>query len=162
MGGQGGVMTMTYRWINVGFLLLILAMAGVYLWLSRDLALNRLREDLRPIMLPLALGGSVVILSLVELVRTIASKDEAQSEPFRIEGAWRLVATILIIAVYYLVWQGLHAFYPATAALIFALIVVFRWRPSRRDGLIAAAIALGFTPLLYLVFDFAFGINFTH
>ena len=153
---------MTYRWVNVGFLLLILAMVGVYLWLSRDIALNRLREDMRPIMLPVALGGGVVILSLIELVRTIANKDEAQSEPFRIEGAWRLVATVLIIAAYYLAWQGLDAFYPATAAMIFVLIVVFRWRPSRRDGFVAAAIALGFTTLLYLVFDLAFGINFTH
>ncbi|MGR3640301.1 tripartite tricarboxylate transporter TctB family protein [Alterinioella nitratireducens] len=155
-------MTMTYRWVNVGFLLLILAMAGVYLWLSRDLALNRLRVDLRPIMLPVALGGSVVVLSLVELVRTITSKDDTQFEPFRIEGAWRLVATVLIIAAYYVAWQRLDAFYPATVALILALIVVFRWRPSRRDGLIAATIALGFTLLLYLVFDLAFGINFTH
>ena len=153
---------MTYRWVNVGFLLLILAIAGVYLWLSRDLALNRLREDMRPIMLPVALGGGVVVLSLVELVRTIASKEESQSEPFRIDGAGRLVATVLIIAGYYLAWQWLDAFYPATAAMIFALIVVFRWRPSRRDGSVAAAIALGFTVLLYLVFDLAFGINFTH
>lgn len=153
---------MTYRWVNVGFLLLILAMAGLYLWLSRDLALNRLREDMRPIMLPIALGGGVVVLSLVELVRTIASKEEIQSEPFRINGAWRLVTTVLVIAAYYLTWQRFDAFYPATAATIFALIVAFRWRRSRHDVFVAAAIGLGFTLLLYLVFDLAFGINFTH
>ena len=57
---------MTYRWINVGFLLLILAFAALYLWLSRDLALNRLRDDLRPIMLPVALGSGVVALSVAK------------------------------------------------------------------------------------------------
>lgn len=153
---------MTYRWINVGFLLLILAIAGVYLWLSRDLVINRLRDDLRPIMLPAALGGGVVVLSFVELIRTLCSKDEAQSQPFRIEGAWRLVATVLLIAAYYLAWQWFGAFYPATAALVLSLILLFRWRPTRRDAAIAAAIAVGFTLLLFLVFDLAFGINFTH
>ena len=153
---------MTYRWINVGFLLLILAFAALYLWLSRDLALNRLRDDLRPIMLPVALGSGVVALSVVELVRTFLSKDEAQVEPFRIDGAGRLVATVLLIAAYYLVWQWFGTFYPGTAALLLALILTYRWRPTRRDVTIAVAIAVGFTLLLYLVFDLAFGINFTH
>lgn len=153
---------MTYRWINIGFLLLILTIAGVYLWLSRDLALNRLRDDMRPIMLPVALGSGVVILSLVEIARTLFSKEEAQSQPFRIDGAGRLVATVILIGAYYITWQWFGLFYPATGSLILLLILLYRWRPTRRDMMIAAAIALGFTLLLYLVFDLAFGINFTH
>ena len=153
---------MTYRRINVAFLLLILAIAALYLWMSRDLALNRLREDLRPIMLPVALGSGVVVLSVVELARTLLSRDEAQAAPFRIPGAGRIVATVLLVAAFYLVWQWFGAFYPGIAALVLSLVVVYRWRPTRRDLATATAIAAGFTLLIFVVFDLAFGINFTH
>lgn len=153
---------MTYRWMNVGFMLLILAVAGVYLWLSRDLAMNRLRDDLGPIMFPVVLAIGVVILSLIELVRTARSTDETQAAPFRIEGVARLVATIMLVATYYVVWERLGAFYPATAGLVLALILLFRWRPNRRDLITATIVAVGFTLFLYFVFDVAFGINFTH
>ena len=153
---------MTYRWMNVGLLVLILAIAGVYLWLSRDLAVNRLREDLRPIMYPVVLSGGVAILALIELVRTVLSKDETQAASFHVEGASRLVVTVVLIAAYYLAWQRLGAFYPATGALVLALILLFRWRPTRRDVVAATIVAAGFALFLYVVFDVAFGINFTH
>lgn len=152
---------MTYRWINIGFLFIILAATGVYLWASRDLALNRLRDNLEPIMFPVALGAGVVILSLVEIVRTMRSVDPDEDRPFYIEGATRLAATIALMAIYFFVWQSLGQFYPVTALLVTALILLYRARLTSREVLLAVLIALGFTLTLYLVFDLAFSINFT-
>lgn len=149
---------MTNRWANAGFLLLVLAAGLGYLWYARDIALTRLDADLGPIVFPVALGAGVVVLGLIELVRTIRNAAPQEDEPFRIPNLWRLVATVGLIGAHFLVWQKAGHFYPATAALFVALVLLFRMRLSVREISIALAVSLAFTLMLYLVFQVAFGI----
>lgn len=153
---------MTYRWINIGVLAVILVAGAVFLWLSRDLALTRLRGDLEPIMFPASLAAGMVILCLIEVVRTLRSTDPEQDASFEIPGALRLVLTILFMAAYFFVWQQFGLFYPATAGLTAALILLYRGRVTGREAVIAGAVAIAFALVLYLVFQMAFNIDFTH
>lgn len=150
---------MTNRLVNIGFLLLILTVGAGYLWMSRMLTVERLGDDLRPVMFPVALGAGIVLLSLVELARALRSRDPEEAEPFVIPNVGRLAATIALIALHFLAWSKLDTFYPATAILFTALVLLFRSHFTAREVGIAVGLAVAFTALIWAVFQLAFGID---
>ena len=150
---------MTNRLVNIGFLLLILAVGVGYLWMSRTLTVERLGDDLRPVMFPVALGAGSVLLSLVEIVRTLRSRDPEEDESFVVPNLGRLAATIALMALHFLTWSKLGAFYAATVILFTALVLLFRGQLTAREVGGAAGLAIAFTALIWAVFQLAFGID---
>lgn len=150
---------MTNRLANILLLLFILAVGVGYLYYSSLIAERRLGENLGPIMFPLAIGAGIVLLALVEIGRTVLSRDEEAGAPFALPNAGKLAGTILLVAAHFVVWQRFDLFYPATFALFVALVLLFRSTLAWREVGIAALWAGTFTLVLYLVFQVAFGIG---
>ncbi len=149
---------MTTKLVNMLLLLLILCVGAGYLYYSYLISERRLGDDLRPIYFPVAVGAGIIVLSAIELLRAIRSRTEDDLSPFEMPNLGKLLATIALMAAHFLVWQRFGLFYPATFALFVGLVLVYRATFTMREIGIAVLWSGVFTALLYLVFQYAFGI----
>jgi hypothetical protein len=99
------------------------------------------------------------VLCIAALVVGFLKPDPEYAHAFEIPNAGVLTLSIAMTAVYIASWWLTRQFYPATAIFFFALVMVYLRDPSPRSIAIAAGVSIGFTVLLYLVFELAFSVQ---
>ncbi len=113
-------------------------------------------STLGPSYFPNVLTAILILLCLASLVRT-ARKQETR---LRFPNLKYVLFTIVLTAVFIVCWQKLGSFYPATFVFLFLLIAVYRLEKGWKNAVgIGAAVALGLTAILYVLFALIMNIS---
>lgn len=100
---------------------------------------------------PMLLSVSLVILCLIGFVKTFLQKEDKKIE---LSNLKMISITIVITALYVLIWNLVGFFYLLTFIYVLLLLTLYRWTLDnrKRTMIINVCLALGTTLFVYYVF----------
>lgn len=135
-------------YISLGFLLILGILYGYSAMKLPDLANQNTISDS---YFPMLLSISLVVLCLISFIKTFLQKNDKKVD---LSNLKMIVFTIIITALYILIWNLIGFFYLLTFFYILTLLAIYRWQLDHKKKVMIfnVIIALGTTVFVYYVF----------
>ena len=153
---------MSFRKIDIIFLLFLLAVGVFYLIPSIKFIIQAEQFALSPGFFPIVLVSILIILCLISVIQTVISKHK--EDIFQVDNLKYIIATFVLTILYISLWYFFsNLFYLLTFLFFFGLSIVYSVKTKRITRLLVlrnGMSALIITGMIYLVFGLLFSIRF--
>ncbi|WP_249869201.1 tripartite tricarboxylate transporter TctB family protein [Oceanobacillus saliphilus] len=148
---------MSYKKSTYVSLILLIAMALVFMFVSSDLAGIQPNQPSSPATFPRIVATLIIIVGVISFITTLRQEDEK----VELANFKYVITTIVATVIFLILWQYLGLFYILSFLLLCFLFYIFSNINNKiRKLLISGGTAITVVGLIYVVFSQLLGVNF--